>query len=387
MSKVLFEVTEEHLETGIRGYPVGYCTTSTVDPEKGLFYGGLPVSDMATWDPLSVIFLLHHGHKPTGAELVPFKKEIEKRAHISDEFEAVLRAMPRKAHPMQLLTAALALAAGFEGSGDYREDSLRVVAKIPLIVATLINHHAGWVPQKSDPALGYMENFTHLLNVPNSDSDNLNEVFRIFNILHYDHGGGNLCAFVAKSVASGLQDMWGSLSASMSALSGPRHGKANQDCLNFVKEVMSQLGDNPTGDQVEALLRKRLDNGELVYGFGHAVLRVEDPRATLFYEIGAKKYPHDPLVKVATLLRDAGSHVLEENPKVADPHPNVDAISGTILSAAGFAYPEYFTVLFGLSRVVGVSRQIVYERLEAREGKGVPITRPKFFFKAMPQVG
>lgn len=381
MSEVLFEITEKELETGMRGYPVGYCITSTVQPEKGLFYRGEPVSEMADKDPLSVIYLLHVGHFPSQKELLTFKEAITERSLLSPEFKKTMRSFPRNVHPMQMLIAALALAAPFEGTGDYQEDALRVIAKIPLIVATIINHHAGWEPKASDPSLSYMENFAHMLNVPGQDEKALAEIFRVFNLLHYDHGGGNLSAFIGKAVASGLQDMWGSLSASMSALAGPRHGKANQDCLDFVRSLHQELGDNATEEAVEQLIRERLNQGELIYGFGHAVLRIEDPRAVIFYSIGETQFPKHPLVKMASLIRKAGSKVLAENPKVSDPHPNVDAISGTILSAAGFPYSEYFTLLFGLSRVVGVSRQIVYERLEARDGKGVPIIRPKFYFK------
>jgi citrate synthase len=124
-----------------------------------------------------------------------------------------------------------------------------------------------------------------------------------------------------------------------------------------------------------------LANNELVYGFGHAVLRVEDPRATVLYEVADELYPNDPLCIIAHQLRLAGPKVLGENPKITNPYPNVDAISGTLLSAAGFPYPEYFTVLFGLSRTVGIAMQIVYERCEARDGKGTPIVRPKYLYK------
>ena len=119
---------------------------------------------------------------------------------------------------------------------------------------------------------------------------------------------------------------------------------------------------------------------QLIFGFGHAVLRVEDPRATIVYNYLQKYYPDHPSVKVALLLRTEGSKVLAENPKISNPHPNIDAISGTLLALAGFNYPEYFTILFGLSRIVGISRQIVYERLEARGGKGTPIIRPKYLY-------
>jgi citrate synthase len=103
----------------------------------------------------------------------------------------------------------------------------------------------------------------------------------------------------------------------------------------------------------------------------------------LLYEIAQKDYPDNPLVKIALLLRTEGTKVLKENPKISNPYPNVDAISGTVLSAAGFPYSEYFTVLFGLSRCVGIARQIVYDRLEARGGKGTPIVRPKYLYKRL----
>jgi citrate synthase len=276
------------------------------------------------------------------------------------------------------------LAGIYEGKNNYREDCLNLIAKIPEITATVINHHAGWGRTKpSQVNLGYMENFTQMLNVPHVEYQQLSEAFRIFNILHYDHGGGNLSAFVGKAVASGLEDLYGSITAAMCALAGPRHGKANQDCLNFLKELLQELGENASPEEVEKVIRRKLSNNELIFGFGHAVLRAEDSRASLLYEMALEKYPDHPLVKMAQLLRVSGSKVLKENKKIADPFPNVDAISGALLTAAGFPYPEYYTVLFGLARIVGISRQIVYEREEARGGQGTSIVRPKYFFKEL----
>ena len=267
------------------------------------------------------------------------------------------------------------------GSHDYREDCLNLIARIPTLVACLINHHAGWGGARvSHPELGYIENFVSMLAMPGGMSEDLVLAMKLFNILHYDHGGGNLSTFVGKAVASGLEDMHGSMSAAICALAGPRHGRANQDCLEFVEKVLHEVGENATAVEVENLLRQRLARGDLVFGFGHAVLRVEDPRAAIFYDVAAKKYASNPLVKIALLLRQVGPKVLAENPKISDIYPNVDAISGVVLMAAGFSYPHYFATLFGMSRVVGIARQIVYERLEARGGKGTPIVRPKYFY-------
>ena len=205
---------------------------------------------------------------------------------------------------------------------------------------------------------------------------------RLFNAIHYDHDGGNLSAFVGKAVASGLEHMYGSLAASMTALAGPRHGRANQDCLEFVQSVLEAVGEQGSAADVEKLIRDKLAKNELVFGFGHAVLRVEDARATVCYHYCQKHFSHHPLVKIALLLRTEGTKVLKENLKISDPYPNIDAITGSMLTAAGFPYPEYFTVLFGLSRCVGIAIQIVYERLEARAGKGTPIVRPLYLYKS-----
>ncbi len=368
--EVLFEVREENLETGMRGYPVGYCTTSSVDPIEGLFYKGKPISELYLLSPEEVIRMLVDG------------KELPKDRAISKEVSEHIESLSRKGHPMKLLNMAIQTLGMIEGKKDYALDQMQLIAKMPHLVATVINYHAGWgATPLPNPNLGYMENFAEMLNTPDCEKESLTEVMRLFNILHFDHGGGNLSAFVGKAVASGLQDMYGSIAASMLALEGPRHGKANQDCLEFVQGVLSEVGENAAPSDVEKLLRARLSKKELIFGFGHAVLRAEDARATILYNFVKKNFRDHPLVKIALHLRDVGPKVLKENPKIANPYPNVDAISGTALSAAGFEYPIYFTLLFGLARVVGVSTQIVYERIEARGGKGTPIIRPKYPYK------
>ena len=376
---VLFTVTRDCLETGLRGYPVGYCTTSYVDPARGLFYVGKAIQDLAFCEPEEVIYLLYHGKEGSTKEIEQFKKELASRARISEKLKKHIRMLPREGQPMKLLASSLLLAGMLEGTGNYREDGLNIIAKIPEIVACVICHHAGWKESAgSRPELGYIENFISMMHLP-LDKD-LIQVMKLFNILHYDHGGGNLSTFVGKAVASGLEDMYGALGSAVLALAGPRHGRANQDCLEFVQQILKETGENPTLEQIELLLRARLARKELIFGFGHAVLRVEDPRASIFYSVANKKYATHPLVNVATLLRQVGPKVLSEQQKISCPYPNVDAISGVVLIAAGFAYPEYMAVLFGMSRVVGISRQIIYEREEARGGKGTPIVRPSYFY-------
>lgn len=381
--KVLFEVTEDQLETGLRGVPVGYCITSYVDPQKGLFYRGKPVSELYTHSPEEIIYLLFYGKEGSQEEISDFSHQLKSRGHCSQAVIRHIEALPRQGHPMKLLSEALLILGMLESQDDYKEDCINLIAKLPHLVATVINHHAGWGETPApNSQLGYMENFTEMLQIPDVDKKVLCEILTLFNLLHYDHGGGNLSAFVGKAVASGLEDLYGSIASAMCALAGPRHGKANQDCLEFVKEVLEELGEESKIEDVEQLIRKRLDQGQLVYGFGHAVLRAEDARASIFYDICEKKFPNHPLTKMALMLREAGPKVLKENPKISNPYPNVDAVSGSILTAAGFGFPEYYTVLFGLSRSVGIAIQIVYERCFARGGKGTPIVRPKYIYKS-----
>lgn len=378
---VLFEITKEKLETGLRGFPVGYCPTSTVDPQKGLSYMGKPIVELASWRPEEVIYLLMHQKPGSASEVKTYFKEMNRHASLKKETVDAILKLPKAGHPMKLFSAALLIVGMLENEPDYRVACEKLIAKIPHVVALVINHHAGWgKTPESRPELGYMENFTAMLNVPSKNDGMLSQAFKLFNVLHYDHGGGNLSAFVGKAVASGLEDMYGSISSAMCALAGPRHGRANQDCLEFLRAVLEEVGENATASQVEKLIRDRLASHKLVFGFGHAVLRVEDPRATVMYNYLQKNFADHPLVKIASHLRVAGSKVLSENPKITNPHPNVDAISGTMLVTAGFDYPEYFTVLFGLARAVGIARQIVYERVEARNGKGTPIVRPKYLY-------
>lgn len=380
---VLFEITKDSLETGLRGVPVGYCVTSFVDPMKGLTYVGRPIAELTNKEPIELIYLIYFGEMGSKEQVAQFQKDLNQRAHCKPETVKAIEALPRAGHAMDVFSAALLIVGMYEGTGDYREDCLNVIAKLPQIAACVINTHANWghTPQPK-PELGYIENFVHMLNLPGKKTPELIQVMRLFNIIHYDHCGGNLSTFVGKAVASGLEHMYGSLAAAMTGLAGPRHGRANQDCLEFVQSVLDEVGEQAKAPDIEKLIRDKLAKNELVFGFGHAVLRVEDARATVCYNYCQKHFANHPLVKIALLLRTEGSKVLKENPKISDPYPNIDAITGSMLTAAGFPYPDYYTVLFGLSRSVGIAIQIVYERLEARGGKGTPIVRPLYFYKS-----
>jgi citrate synthase len=384
MSDVLFSLTKDHLETGLRGVPVGYCTTSKVDPELGLFYVGRPVHELAHEDPEDVIHLLLYKRMPNPKESAAFKQELAARRAVAPEVIQTLYALPKSGQPMKWFIHTLNILGMKATTGDYLEDTLRLIARMPTVVAAIYRIREGWGdPIEPDPQLGYMEDFVRMLGKPGLDKTqqkHLTRLLRVFDILHFDHGGGNLSAFSGKAVSSGLADLFESLTAAMCGLAGPRHGKANQECLNFVEEFIKAVGGGADDETVSHMVQARLRNGQLIYGFGHAVLRVEDPRATVLADLGDEICPEDQHFQMVQSLRRVVPPILKENPKISDPYPNVDLVSGSVLHACGLDLHDYFTVLFGMSRVVGIAIQIIYDRTLARGGKGTPIIRPKYLY-------
>jgi citrate synthase len=371
---VLFTITKKHLNTGLRGFPVGTVRTSRVDPQEGVSYVGYSVKELALLDPEAVIYLMFHKELPNSTQLSAFKADLASRAVLPDGVVERMSGLPKQGHPMEWLIAGLNLLGMLGKTDDYKEDALNLIARTPELVATVFRQRAGWgAPIASKPELGMVENFVNMLGVPGADADKLTALLRTFYVLHMDHGGGNLSTFAGKAVASGLADIYASLGAAMAGLYGPRHGRANQDCLAFVRSV-----GTTDPDAIEQMVRDRMANRQLIFGFGHAVLRAEDPRATIQYELGKKICPDDPLFQTALALRERAVKVLSENPKVSNPYPNVDAVSGTLLNAMGLTDSDYYTVLFGFSRIAGISAQIVDERNNFRNGKGVAIYRCSF---------
>jgi citrate synthase len=381
---VQMQLTKEHLETGLRGFPVGYCTTSSVEAEKGLFYVGRPVEEIASADPEQVIFLLLNKTWPTSAQSAEFSQQLRAEQAVPASVFASMKALPLSGHPMKWFIHAINALGMVVATGDYRRDCLGLVAKIPVVTAALFRIRSGWgdpIAPRTD--LGYMENFVHMLGVPGLDAagtKRLTRLMRVFDVVHFDHGGGNLSTFVGKAVASAKSDMYESMVAAMAGLAGPLHGRANQECLEFVQECVAKVGTQLNAETVRQMIQQKLSNKEVIYGFGHAVLRVEDPRARVLRMLGEELCPQDTNFRMVKLLAEVVPPILHANPKISDPFPNVDSASGSLLMACGLTEPDYYTVLFGLSRVVGIAAQIVYERCEARMGKGTPIVRPKYYY-------
>jgi citrate synthase len=376
-----FTISESHLNTGLRGFPVGTCRTSAVSPEHGVSYAGYPIAELADLPCEHAIYLMFHGELPTEGQARAFAADLARRSTIPAEVVAILRSLPRSGHPMEWLVVGIQLVGmtGKTRDNDYREDAWNLVARTSGLVAAITRLRLGWgdpIPARHD--LPFHENFAHQLGVPGAHP-HLADFLRLFYILHLDHDGGNLSTFTGKAIASGHADLYSAIGGAMAALYGPLHGRANQECLRIVREVGTS-----DREAVAAFVRRRLAEGGVIFGFGHPVLRAEDPRARIQYEYAALHFAGDPLVQTALALREVVPPILKENAKIRDPYPNVDAISGSILNAAGLTDPELYTMLFGWSRACGISAQIVDERCVLRDGKGVPIYRPRFIPEGQP---
>ncbi|MFT7521677.1 MAG: citrate synthase, partial [Kiritimatiellia bacterium] len=320
------------------------------------------------------VYLMLNHELPTDEQLVEFQSVLQARAGLDSRVIDLLKALPKDGHPMEWFIAGITFMGMTSKTGDWMEDALNVVAKMPELVAAIFRIRSGWGdPIKGKPELGLIENFVHMLAVPNADPAALTRLLRTFYVLHMDHGGGNLSTFTGKAVASGHADVFASLGAAMAGLSGPLHGRANQTCLNFVRKVGSS---DP--ERIREFILNALANKEKISGFGHAVLRAEDPRATIQYALGQEICGDDELFLTALNMRTVAVEILSGIEKITNPHPNVDAVSGTLLNACGLKDSNFYTVLFGLSRCSGIAAQIVDERVRFRGGRGAPIYRPKF---------
>lgn len=362
---VLFELTKDHLESGFQGVPAGYCITSHVDPKKGLSYAGRPISGLISRRPEEIIYLLMFGEMGTKDQVAGFYGDLSARAVCKGELVRQIYALPKADRPMDVLATAILIAGMYESRNDYREDCLNIIAKIPHIAACVMNSQAGFGETPDpNPDLGYIENFAAMLSMEKGDL--FTQTLRLFSILNFDLGGGNLSAFVGKAVSSSLENMYGCLASAMTSLGGARVGGALQDAFSFVSEISK-------AEETREALEARFQKGQ-VPGFGSTILKIEDPRAHICYEYCQKYFPENPLVRTAWVLR-------EESTKIPHLFPNVDAISGVMLRCAGFKDLEYAPILLGAARSIGIAIQVVYERLLALEGKGTPIMRPSYIYK------
>jgi len=385
-SSVISDVTLTQAYGGMRGVKGLVCDTSSVSPDTGLIIRGKPLLDIIDILPEQVLFLLLADEMPDEDALTNLQSQLSEHAVVPDYIWTILNSMPEDSHPMAMFnTAVLAMEKESVFRKNYDkglskedfwkpmlEDGLSLIAKLPAIGAGVYRirfQKSGLI--EPDGSLDWGANFAHMLGLNDPDG-NVKKLMRLYLMLHCDHEGGNASAFTSLTIGSTLSDLYYAVSGGLNALAGPLHGLANQECLKFVLEIRDKFGGAPSRDELEQLCWDRLKNGRVIPGYGHAVLRCPDPRFTAFMNFGKEHIENDDVFHIVETLFDVVPEVLKKHGKAKNPWPNVDAASGALLYHYGLREFSYYTVLFSISRSMGIISQIVINR-----ALGIPIMRPK----------
>jgi len=391
---------------GMRGITGLIYEPSLLDAQEGIRFRGLTIPECQKvlpkapggQEPLpeAMFWLLLTGDVPTAEQTKALNAELQSRANpeaIATALKAI-EALPTHMHPMsQFVVGIMALqhyskfasayAAGKANKTNYwelaLEDSLDCIARTPTIAAAVYRRATGLHGQMPalDANLDWAGNFSHQLGFKKEE---VLECLRLYLSIHVDHEGGNVSAHTTTLVGSALSDPYLAYAAGMNGLAGPLHGLANQEVLTFLFEMRDRLtkyGINFHDDKAmrEALTKYTwdlLNSKRVVPGYGHAVLRKTDPRYTCQREFAARHFPNDPLFKLVDTVYQIMPGILTEHGKTQNPYPNVDAHSGVLLQHYGLTFQNYYTVLFGVSRQLGVLSGLVWDRLQGRS-----IERPK----------
>ncbi|MBN2499267.1 MAG: citrate (Si)-synthase [Anaerolineales bacterium] len=389
------EVSVSQIYGGIRGVKSLVTDISYVDPNEGIRLRGYTIPELLEKLPKSgdakfplaggVYYLLLVGDIPTLEQAQAVENEWKQRNELPDYVLNVLRAMPKDSHPMTMFSQAILALENqsvfakryFEGMTkmDYweatLEDSLNLTAKLPSIAAFIYNlKYGNGEFVKPDPSLDWSANFAYMIG--KGDDDEYKDLARLYFLIHSDHESGNVSAHATHLVGSALSSVYYACSAGINGLAGPLHGLANQECLRWLLDLQGEFDHFPSKEELEKFAWDTLNAGQVIPGYGHPVLRRPDPRFTAQFEFGKQFMPDDDLFKLAALVYEVVPGVLGELGKVKNPWPNVDAISGTLQYHYGVTEFDFYTVMFGVSRIMGVTANAVWAR-----ALGQPIERPK----------
>lgn len=390
----LGDVTVDMALGGMRGITGLLWETSLLDADEGIRFRGYTIPELqeklpkakAGGEPLpeGLLWLLLTGQLPTDAQAKIVTEDLRARSTLPSYLKNVLHALPEGTHPMtQFATLILTLqrdskfAAAYD-AGIHKskywdpvyEDSMDLIAKLPAVAALVFrNTYRDRKYIEADPKLDWAANLSHMMGYKDEE---VLELMRMYQTIHACHEGGNVSAHTCHLVGSALSDPYLSFAASMNGLAGPLHGLANQEVMRWLNKLVAQLGMHPSKAELKKYVEDTLASGQVVPGYGHGVLRKTDPRYTCQREFATKFLPNDPMFKVVANLYEVVPEVLLKGGKVKNPWPNVDAHSGVLLQYYGIKEEGFYTVLFGVSRALGVLSQGVWSR-----ALGLAIERPK----------
>lgn len=392
--KVIAQVTLGQVLTGMKGIPLLVTDTSKLDPEEGIRFKGYSIPELQEklpklhpdGEPLpeGLFYLMLIGEIPSQEDVLNLSKDFATRAHVPQHVFDVIDAMPKNSKPMTQFSAAIismatesvfqkAYRAGvnkkFYWDATY-EDVMNLIARLPHIAAYIYRknfHNDKHI--EPNPHLDWAGNLAHMMGF---DSEEIRRLFRMYMVIHADHEGGNVSAHTAHLVSSALSNPYYAYGAAMTGLAGPLHGFANQDVIFWMFEMMEYLDtETPTDQQVADYCKLTLEEGRVIPGYGHAVLRKTDPRFTAQQDFADKYIKNDNMINLANQLYRIVPPILGEIGKIKNPWPNVDAYSGALLYHYGIKEYTFYTVLFGVSRALGVLASLVNDRIY-----GMPIERP-----------
>lgn len=394
-SKIVDQVSLAQMYGGMRGVKSMIWETSSLDPIEGIKFRGYSIPQLkeklpavnGSTEPLpeGLFWLMLVGEIPTEEQVAWLADEWERRNKVPDHVFKVIDSLPKDTHPMAqftmgiiaLQTESVFAKRYFEGLSKTEfwdptyEDSMNLIAKLPRLAAYIYRRSFHDNDQiEADLNLDWGANYAHMLG---NDSEDFRNFMRLYLTIHADHEGGNASAHTTHLVGSTLSDAYFSFAGGMSALAGPLHGLANQEVIKFIFEMLEDLGtEDPSKEQIADFVQKTLDSGKVIPGYGHAVLRQPDPRFTAQKVFAEAHLSDSSVVNVVWKLFDVVPPILEGLGKVKNPWPNVDAHSGAILVHYGMDEFRYYTVLFGVSRALGVLSALCWSR-----AIGFPLERPK----------
>jgi citrate synthase len=393
--KVIDQVTISQVIQGMRDIKCLVTDISYLDPQEGIRYRGYTLPEVFEKLPKpagaempyveALWYLLLTGDIPTQEEMKEVLIDFNNRRVIPHYVWEVIDAFPEGSHPMAILSAAVMVLereSQFniryqEGMSkmDYwdstYEDSTNLLAKMPLIGAYIYNklYNKGRGKVYPNPSLDFGANFAYMMGKDKPYDD----VSRMYFIIHADHESGNVSAHTGHLVASALSDIYYATSAMINGLAGPLHGLANQEVLRWIQGLKEQMGGKvPSKEEMRKYVWDTLQSGQVIPGYGHAVLRKTDPRYSVQRDFCLKYLPNDELFQLVSMLYDVVPDVLLEQGKAKNPWPNVDAQSGVVQWFYGVTEYDFYTVLFSIGRAIGVLANITWDR-----ALGYSLERPK----------
>jgi len=394
---VLGEVTIDQVLSGMKGIPALLTETSKLDANEGIRFKGYSIQELRKklpkldeeGEPLpeGLFYLMLVGEIPEKEDVINLSKDWATRSHVPQHVFDVIDALPKNSRPMtQFIAAITALAPESVFQKAYRsgvnkkfywdfmyEDVMNLIARLPRVASYIYRrmYHNG-KQIEANHNLDWAGNLAHMMGFDNIE---VKRLLRLYMVIHSDHEGGNVSAHATHLVGSALSNAYYSFAAGMAGLAGPLHGFANQEVINWIYEMMEQLDtQEPTDEQIAAYIEETLQEGRVVPGYGHAVLRITDPRFTVQQQFAEKYIAHDNLINTVNAIYRVAPPILEATGKIKNPWPNVDAISGALLNHYGITEHNFYTVLFGVSRSLGVLASLIYDRIY-----GLPLERPSSF--------